>query len=67
MDFPDVENELSMRENIRKFNHKVPNQIVDLKAIFKDKDNMNNVSPNIFPNGFDFSSKNPGFSLGSNN
>lgn len=45
-----LECELSKRDNVRKFNHKVPNTKLDLKEIFNNKQNINSSSPDIFNN-----------------
>ena len=49
MDGHNVEYELSKRDNVRKFNHKVANAKNDLTSIFPMKNKMNNASPEIFP------------------
>lgn len=51
MDNQNVEFELSKRENVRKFNHKIaPNAKNDLNTLFPTKNKMNDSSPEIFPN-----------------
>lgn len=50
MENQNVEFELSKRENVRKFNHKVaPTTKNDLNTIFPSKNKMNDSSPEIFP------------------
>lgn len=45
-----LEFELSKRDNVRKFNHKIPTTKIDLKEIFIKKQEINNSSPDIFNN-----------------
>lgn len=55
MDNQSLDFELSKRDNVRKFNHKVPNAKYDLNTVFETKNKMNNSSPDILPSVKSFS------------
>lgn len=52
-----VEYELSKRDNVRKFNHKVINNNTDLNSIFGEKAKMNSSTPQIFDSPFSIQSE----------